>query len=184
MSSLRLFVTRIIKDEWPNKVVGNDTVPDGIVTSFDYEEIIICGGEPFAFKRNLERLLQALFMLRKSTGIERKVLVETSKCDFWAIDDVIKLCDGIICTPKTKENMVWFKQLNNELLKRQNIGKFAGKTMKLNILPSTRDFFPENLRVWEVQYLPADNIETAVAGDFCRIAELWESDQGWYDLTR
>lgn len=24
MSSLRLFVTRIIKDEWPNKVVGND----------------------------------------------------------------------------------------------------------------------------------------------------------------
>ena len=25
---------------------------------------------------------------------------------------------------------------------------------------------------------------TAVAGDFCRIAELWESDQDWYALTR
>lgn len=183
MKTLRLFVTGVLRDDWPHKTFDNVVEPKEVIASLDYDEIIICGGEPFVFKRNLERLLQAIFTMNEVTGIKRKVFVETSLCDFWKIDDLIKLCDGIICMPKTKADMAYFKQCNNELLKRTNFGKFTNKTMQLNILPSVRDFFPENLRVWQVTYLESDEVEH-VGCDYMRIAEPWKEETGWYDLTR
>ena len=129
MKTLRLFVTGVLRDDWPQKTFDNVVEPKEVIASLDYDEIIICGGEPFVFKRNLERLLQAIFTMNEVTGIKRKVFVETYLCDFWKIDDLIKLCDGIICMPKTKADMAYFKQCNNELLKRTNFGKFTNKTM-------------------------------------------------------
>lgn len=181
---LKLFVTEYINDDRPTKKKGDCVVPQNIVTTFDYDEIIICGGEPFVFLHNLERLLQALFMIGKTTGVSRKVLVETSLCDFWKIDDTIKYCDGVICTPKTKNDMAFFKQLNNELLKRNYVRCYEEKDLRLNILPQVRDFFHENLKVWQVTELIENTVPMPVNCDYRRITELWEKDLAWYDLTR
>lgn len=55
--------------------------------------------------------------------------------------------------------------------------------MQLNILPSVRDFFPENLRVWQVTYLESDEVEH-VGCDYMRIEEPWKEETDWYNLTR
>lgn len=184
MKVLRLFVTDCIKKDFPNNIKGVFDVPNEVVPSFDYEEIVICGGEPLVFKKNLIRLLQSFFTMGEMTGIKRKVLVETSLCDFWIIDDILKYCDGIICTPKTKDDMAYFKQLNNELLKGNYYRHYEKKDLRLNILPCVKHFFPENLKVWQIQEFPSDEIVSVTSGDYFRIANLWEDDNDWYSLTR
>lgn len=181
---LRLFVTDCLTDDWPVKKRGNydiENIP--VVEHFDYDTIIICGGEPLLFDRNVERLVRIIAFIGDMTGRKRKVFLETSCCNFTRIDNVIKYLEGFVLTPRTKDDMAYFKQLNNNLLSWHI--KYEKKQMRLNVMPRVSYFLPENLRMWDVTELETDDYTPNYEGvEFRRVARLWESNEVWYDFEK
>lgn len=180
---LRLFVTQYITDEYPiGKKCDIDITRIPVIETFEgFDEIVICGGEPLLYHRNIERLCQSLWMLSDITEHPVKIIVETSKPDYYLFDSLRKWVDGFILTPRTKTDMVYFKKLNNELLHNRYF--FKDISLKLNILPSVRDFYPENLNMWKIEEFNNDGI-AHFSDDFRRLRVLWDSDFSWYNARR
>ena len=181
---LRLLVTEILTDDWPVKKRGDFGAKDiPVIESFDYDKVVICGGEPLLFKRNIERLAQTIAVIGDATGKRARVYIETSCCNYLKIDAIRKYINGIVLMPKTKSDMQYFKQLNNEILK--NCYFYEKKELRLLVIPSVSYFLPENLRMWQVTEFEDDNIPVSSEGcDYRRLNRLWENDEGWYDFER
>lgn len=93
----------------------------------------------------------------------------------------INLVDGIVLTPHTKDDISYFKQLNNEMLKHwwqfTDYGRHTDLSMRLNVLPEIKDFLPENLNRWkvkEIQWL--ENCPVPEGEDLRRVSNLWLED--------
>ena len=179
---LRLLVTEKCPNKCPlccNRNIKMNDVP--IVDRWDYDEIMITGGEPLLFHYRLLYILRSIQNITTVMGYAPKIYVYTSKCDVSSILSFIKLVDGIVLTPHTKDDISYFKQLNNEMLKNwwkfNDFGRNTDLSMRLNVLPEIKDFLPENLKRWkvkEIQWL--ENCPVPEGEDLRRVSNLWLED--------
>ncbi len=171
--TLRLVVCASI-----NKRTEFDKLP--VITSLDYDEIIISGDDAVEFPRNAERTAKAMLLVIGLMGLKSKVLFSTRCCELFRLENIMKACDGIIITPRDKNDMAYFKQLNNELLRHHyhftNYGE-KKPIFRLNILPCVRDFLPENLKYWKVRYIDDEKDICFADEEVCRSNIYWVKDE-------
>lgn len=78
-SKLRLLVTEKCPNKCPlccNKQFNMNDIP--VVDRWNYDEVMITGGEPLAFPRKVRKLIRAIRHLNKISGVGCKIYVYTS----------------------------------------------------------------------------------------------------------
>lgn len=176
---LRLLVTDVCNNKCPmccNKQFYVNDIP--IVDRWDYDEIMITGGEPLLFPNNLERLCNGVRELTNAMGLHPKIYIYTSRCEWGYIDMAIRsYADGFVVAPHSKDDIAFFKETNNKLLRRQ-YGKYKSCSLRLKVFDEIKNALPENLSVWDVSRAEwIENCPVPKGEDFRRIAELWDKDK-------
>lgn len=138
-----------------------------VVNSLDYDQIILCGGEPITCRYETRDLAKSLRNVLNAMGKkDTKIYLQTHSCDFNESDEIVRYCDGMILIPLDIDQMRYFRQLNKHFLDTQYRGK---KDLVLNIKPELTGFLPENMKLWRVVFQDSYDIET----DRCRIYKLF-----------
>lgn len=140
---LRLLVTTKCHNDCPmccNKQFDFDTLP--IVDRWDYEEIMITGGEPLSSvkkTRYLVRLIESIKVIQQAQGLPiSKFYVYTATHHTHLLQKIIEFVDGIVYTPhNTAELNILFNITNYwRIYKRYAI---RDKSLRLNIFPEIRE---------------------------------------------
>lgn len=150
-----------------------------VVDRWDYDEIMITGGEPMLYPKNMRRLLEAIREIVWQMGRETKIYLYTSRTEWYYADEFIRkgLIDGIVVAPHSRDDLMYFRKLNNELLKYR-YGKYHECSLRLKVFPEVRDVLPDNLNRWQVDYAEwIENCPLPDGEDFRRVAELWTDDK-------
>lgn len=177
---LRLLVTSNCMNNCPlccNRQFDINEIP--IVDRWDYEEIMITGGEPFLYPNRLEDFCKSIRELTSQMGCTPpKIYIYTSRCKWYDIERAIKYyADGLVVAPHSKDDIVYFKETNNKLLKYR-YGKFLQCSLRLKIFDEVKNALPENLRVWDVSHAKwIENCPIPEGEDFRRVSELWNKDK-------
>jgi hypothetical protein len=147
MKKLRLLVTKDCPRDCAmccNKGYDLDSLP--IVDNFDYNEILITGGEPLSMKNigKTTTLINYLNIIEPKSN--RKIYVYTADSD--GVVEIISIVAGVTLTLHTQEDVYDFVFNNSNLLryiKKQN------KSMKLNVFKDVK--LPDNidLSLWQVK---------------------------------
>ena len=177
---LRLMVTENCPNHCPmccNKQFKVEDIP--VVDRWDYDEIMITGGEPMLYPGHVKELCKSIRTVTKQMGINPKIYIYTSRCEFEFIEDAIRnYADGLVVTPYTANDIKFFRQLNNNLLKYR-YGKFLECSLRLNVFPEVKDALPENLKCWQVKEMQwIENCPVPEGEDFRRVAEFF-TDNIW-----
>ena len=103
------------------------------MSHFNYDQILITGGEPLLYYQQLIGCIQAMRVVTRA-----KIYVYTAmtvyKRTFKPIYSVIKYVDGITLTLHTQEDVDNFKQVLYSITASNKIAEaFAGKSLRLNI---------------------------------------------------
>ena len=173
---LRLIVTR----KWAN---GDSTfcsdpqdfINAPIVSHWNYDEVLIVGGEPLLHYIRLINLVQCVKEICKIMGHKiPKFYVSTSASilsDF-VIDRVLEVVDGVIVTLRSKEEIENFELCNLHFLSFQERSFLKDKRLQLNILSGVKALLPEDidLSLWKVENVDWSRFE---GEDFRRIEKLW-----------
>ena len=167
MKRLRLFVTGMFPRDY--KDVGywseKEIMKLPVVNSLDYDEIILCGGEPTYFRGQTRNLAESLRNVLDAMGKkDTKLYLQTHSCDYSDSDDIMRHCNGIIVMPLNADSMRYFRQLNKHFLDTQYRGK---KDLQLNIKPELQGFLPENMKLWRIVFQESSDSE--IETDLCRI---------------
>lgn len=97
------------------------------VTHWNYDEILITGGEPFLFG---ERLIFFLKALRIATNA--KIYIYTAKVDeAHIVAEALKYCDGITLTLHKESDSFHYDVLRSYFLQR-NV-ELSNKSLRLNV---------------------------------------------------
>lgn len=146
-----------------------------IVSHWDYDEVLIVGGEPLLHYIHLIDLVQCVKEICKIMGYKiPKFYVAVSAsilCDF-TVDRVLEVVDGIIVTLKSKEEIENFELCNLHFLLFQGYSFLENKHLQLNILPGIKSLLPKDidLSMWKVENKDWNQFE---GEEFRRIAKLW-----------
>lgn len=172
---LRLLVTANCPNHCPlccNKQFKFDDIP--VVDRWDYDEIMITGGEPLLYPERLERLCKSIRDVTEQMGLSPKIYVYTAHPEWSSFERVVKYCaDGIVVAPHSVTDIKYFRQTNNNLLKYR-WGKFLECSYRLKVFPEVKDALPENLKVWKVDYAEwIENCPLPEGEDFRRVSKLW-----------
>lgn len=176
---LRLLVTANCLNRCPlccNKQFNVNDIP--VVDRWDYEEIMITGGEPMLYPDRLERLCKGIREVTEQMGLRPKIYLYTSRCWWNDIDRAIRYyADGIVVAPHSSDDVKIFRQTNNNLLKYR-YGKYLECSLRLKVFPEVRDALPENLKCWKVEHSEwIENCPLPNGEDFRRVKELWNNDK-------
>lgn len=179
---LRLLVTGKCPNNCPlccNKNFRLKDIP--VVERWDYDEIMITGGEPLLFPWKMEYLVKSIRRVTEAMGRNPKIYVYTSVCEADKVKRTVNIVDGIVLTPHTKNDLAYFKQLNNVVLREWwGFTHYGEKdpSLRLNVFPEIKDFLPENLKRWKVKEVEwQENCPVPEGEDFCRLADLWVEDK-------
>ncbi len=174
---LRLLVTSKCPNKCPlccNKQFTVNDIP--VVDRWDYDEIMITGGEPFLYPDNLERFCKSIREIAGASGKKPKIYLYTSRCKWNDFERAVRYyADGIVVAPHSSDDIKYFRETNNNLLKRLRYGyDLFDCSLRLKVFPEVRDSLPENLKCWKVDYAEwIENCPLPEGEDFRRIAELW-----------
>lgn len=161
-----------------NKSLDMQKIP--VVDRWDYDEIIITGGEPALFPKRLQYLTKAIRYVTTAMGRNPKLLLYTSNCEYGEWLRLTKWFDGITLTPHTKNDIAYFKKLNNEMLRHWwEFTDYGNKEISLRLyaFPEIKDFLPENLMRWQVKDLEwKSDCPVPEGEDLRRIEEFWDED--------
>ena len=181
---LRLLVTTQCPNKCPmccNNSWDFSKLP--VVDRWDYEQIMLTGGEPLM---KIESLIPLMISIRKVTsvmGINPKIYVYTAVCDLSTLDRVVTYADGIVLTPHNKKGIKGFLEFN-ELINAYNflrekkvlhVRAFEGKSLRLNLFPDIKELLKgEDLSGWQVKDIHwIKDCPIPEGEDFRRIKELW-----------
>ena len=146
-----------------------------VVNSLDYDEIVLCGGEPTMVRgetRNLADSIKTVLNAMGKTNV--KLYLHTHSCDYTDSDDIMRHCDGMIVKPLNADSMRYFRQLNKHFLDTQYRGK---KDLRLSVKPELRGFLPENLKLWsmvdEESEKDIEKFSFRIAEPFNRVCFKW-----------
>ena len=151
MKKLRLLFTETCNRKCPG-CCNKDWELDKLekVSHFDYDEILITGGEPLLFPKQLVGYVNAIRTVSKAKIYVYTALTVLNRT-FKPLYDVIKSVDGITLTlhdQKDVDNLSHvLYSINND---KKTYEAFKGKSLRLNIFKGI-DTGMMNLTGWEVK---------------------------------
>lgn len=171
---LRLLITK----ECPNKCskccnIGRDFTHLPVVDRWDYEEIMLTGGEPLLYPLSVISICTGIRIIHKAMGINCKIFVYTAIADIEPFLTVLELVDGIVYTPHRKEDIEDFIKLNHKLLQDPSVTE--DKSMRLNLFADMKALIPDgtDLSKWQVKDMEwIDNCPVPDGEDFRRVTHL------------
>lgn len=171
---LRLLVTTDCPNHCPlccNNRFDFDKLP--IVDRWDYDEIMITGGEPLLFAPSIGRLVDSIRGIQGAMGIKpSKIYVYTAKA--LRLLEVLPYLSGVVYTPHSKRDLEEFICMNEDLRLRYN---YKNLSLRLNLFPDIKAMLSENvdLSLWQVKDIKwVKDCPVPEGEDFRRIAKLWE----------
>ena len=170
---LRLLVTT----DCPNKCPlccnnGWDFNKLPVVDRWDYDEIMITGGEPMLYPYSIKQLLDTIRRIQKVMGVSSKIYMYTS-IGTAAVIVILSYLDGIVYTPHSRKDVDEFLVLNDILL--QDKISLEGKSLRLNLFEDIKAMLPKdiNLTKWQVKNMEwIKNCPVPAGEDFRRISKL------------
>jgi hypothetical protein len=155
---------------WSNKENPIDVEELPAVESFDYDEIVITGVDMLSYKYRLNSLCSGIKEIYGCMGKKVMVLVHTHKSSWTELHGKISDINGIVYTPRSADELKYFREVNNHLLK-DFFGRLNWKNY-LVVSDGIRDALPENTRCWQKETVQSFN-DTATQADFRRVASFW-----------
>lgn len=174
---LRLLVTTNCPNKCPmccNNQFDFNKLP--IVDRWNYDEIMITGGEPLLYTDSLIGLLLSIDDITKVMGITPKLFVYTSVCDYENILNIIPHINGVVITPHKNSDIEDFIQLNKFLCNRKDYFYVEDTSFRLNLFSDIKALLPKDidLSLWKVKDMAwIENCPVPEGEDFRRIANLW-----------
>lgn len=175
---LRLLVTTKCPNRCPmccNNSWDFDKLP--VVERWDYDEIMITGGEPLLHYIEVIHLVQNIKEICKIMGYKiPKFYVYTALFESWAINKTIDVVDGIVLTPHSKKDVELFVIFNSILLYQESYSFYKTKSLRLNLFPNIKKLLPKDidLSMWKVKDIEwIKDCPVPEGEDFRRIAKLW-----------
>ena len=125
------------------------------VTSFDYDEVMITGGEPLLFVDKVVKLARSIKNLSPILYPEEdapKIYVYTSIAAYFPIRQLLNVVDGIVLTPHSKDDVKRFIRLNERLRMYLAENPQLKSSLRLNLFKNIKDMLPEDidLSIWKV----------------------------------
>ena len=177
---LRLLVTTECPNKCPlccNNQFDFDKLPR--VKDFDYDEIMITGGEPLLFASETSKLIDAIRIINPilyPNEVTPKIYVYTSMCDMYSILTVFN-ADGIVVTPHSKKDVDNFI-LSNDFLLHYSRFKKDKLSLRLNLFKDIKEMLPKDidLSLWQVKDMEwIKDCPVPQGESFRRLPELWTS---------
>lgn len=180
---LRLLVTTDCPNHYPlccNNSWDFDKLP--VVKDFDYDEVMITGGEPLLFTNRVVELAKAIKTLNPILypgEAVPKVYVYTSIPSIHRLRSLMEVVDGIVLTPHSKEDVDKFIKLNTILLDDLVFAIKVGDgklSLRLNLFKNIKDMLPEDidLSIWKVKDIEwIKDCPVPKGEDFRRLPKLW-----------
>lgn len=170
---LRLLVTTKCPNKCPmccNNSWDFSKLP--VVDRWDYEEIMITGGEPLQYSVNTVNLIELIRGITELQGISPKIYVYTSIASFGKLFNTIEASDGVVLTPHSKKDIEFFIYTNDYLL------SYPPKdvSLRLNLFPDIKEMLPKDidLSLWQVKDMEwIKDCPVPEGEDFRRINILW-----------
>lgn len=173
---LRLLVTTKCPNKCPmccNNSWDFDKLP--VVDRWDYDEIMITGGEPLLYANSVIDLTKYIIAGSRFVGYPKpKIYIYTSYVSFLEITATLQLADGMVLTLHKEEDVESFKLINNLFLKHKVYS--SNKSLRLNLFPDMKALLPNNidLSLWKVKDMEwIKDCPVPEGEDFRRIANLW-----------
>ncbi len=154
---LRLVVTDRCHNACPmccNNRFDLSTLP--IVEHWDYDEIMITGGEPMLFPNEVYHLLSTLRQQAEYTSFTPKLYLYTALpkmsgyAGYYHFVNILDKLDGVVVTPHTVKDVEEFKRINAQILCAKD--RFREKSLRLNIFPEVKKYLEAvDLSVWQIK---------------------------------
>lgn len=150
------------------------------VKDFDYDEIIITGGEPLLFYDAVINLIDAIKISNSILYPEEKVpkfYIYTSITKVTPVLAVLPYVDGIVVTPHNKSDVASFEYLN-KVVKIFNEYHSNEISFRLNLFKNIKDMLPKDidLSLWHVKDMEwIKDCPVPKGEDFRRLPQLWHN---------
>lgn len=173
---LRLLVTAFCPNKCPmccNNSWDFSKLP--IVDRWDYNEIMITGGEPLCFSVKVSNLLYSIRQVLEVEQKHPKIYLYTSNAEKNTWAQVLEYLDGIVYTPHKIGDIDSFITLNQWLL--VNKSYYSKISFRLNLFEDIEKLLPKDidLSLWKVKHMEwIKDCPVPEGEDFRRIAELYE----------
>lgn len=172
MKRLILFLCPIhpSRNVWSSQDNPIDVEELPVVESFDYDEIVITGGDFLRYKYQLRYLCRGIKDMFRCMGKKVSVLIHTYRGSWSDLDVIRSDINGLVYSPRSNEGLKYFREVNNKLMKdivvRDNYKNY------LIVNEDIIDGLPENTRCWQKETVQSFN-DTATQTDFRRVASFW-----------
>ena len=177
---LRLLVTTRCPNKCPmccNNQFDFSKLP--VVDRWNYDEIMITGGEPLLYGFKLIALIHCIKYLCNIMGIPiPKFYLYTSISNYNQLRGFLTVGNGVVVTPHSKKDLKEFIDLNLKILSDVKWGfdTVNNKSLRLNLFPDMKALLPKDidLSLWQVKDMEwIENCPVPEGEDFRRIANLW-----------
>lgn len=165
---LRLLITAECPNKCPlccNNRFDLEKIP--VVDSFDgYEEIMITGGEPLLFPKEVGFLAMYIKLRTKA-----KVYIYTANFNIKTFSLLSLVVDGFVYTPHSQKDVDDFIRLNDFVL---STPVSEHRSLRLNIFPEVEKFFHDvDLHCWKVKKMEwIKDCPVPEGEDFRRLMQL------------
>ena len=183
---LRLLVTTDCNNKCPLCCNNNwDFSKLPIVSRFNYEEIMITGGEPLLHVCEVYHLIYRIREIQRYLGVSPKFYIYTSlpTIGIYCYSKILFAVDGITVTPHNKEAVDTFVALNKYLrgLYRTKGVKTKGyfPSLRLNLFPDVKKLLLKriNLSLWKIKDMEwIKDCPVPEGEDFRRISTLFNKE--------
>lgn len=176
-NKLRLLITTQCPNNCPlccNKSWDFSTLP--VVERWNYDQIMLTGGEPLLFTQKVYELVKSLRMITEAQGLSPKIFIYTSIADRMKFFDVLKVVDGVVLTPHSIHDVREFSETNYFLTQNRKLSE--GKSLRLNLFDDIQKIIPSSmdLSIWQIKHMVwIKDCPVPEGEDFRRIAKLWET---------
>lgn len=148
------------------------------VKDFDYDEIMITGGEPLLYPDKVEELARSIKVCNSIIYPEEntpKIYVYTSVASYLAFRQVLREVDGIVLTPHSGRDVQQFLKLNDVLKLHLRFNELR-PSLRLNLFKNIKKMLPEDidLSLWQVKDMEwVKDCPVPKGEDFRRLPTLW-----------
>lgn len=122
-----------------------------VVEHWDYDQIMITGGEPMLFPRQVLDIVKSIRSLDLLTGRTRKIYAYTARFSIGELDLLLFHLDGIVATPHTPSDLAHFIAFNRRLF--ATLPPDHHKSLRLNLFPEIEKLLTPDidLSLWQIK---------------------------------